>query len=99
MKKKNIVTRVMAVVTAILLALTVLAPLATTAYAEEATDDETYISDSESTDSEAVIETPSDDTWTNQMMDTDLTVQPENPNNGVIVFCVATMPELSLIHI
>lgn len=96
MKKKNIVTRVMAVVTAILLALTMLAPLATTAYAEETTDDETYISDSESTESEAITETPSDDIWTNQMMDTDLTVQPDNPNNGVIVFCVATMPEDAL---
>lgn len=96
MKKSGICKRVLAAVTAMMLALTVLAPLATIAYAAEPADDETYISESDSSNEEKVTASPSDGTWTNQMMDTDLTVEPENPNNGVIVFCVASMPEDAL---
>ena len=96
MKKSGICKRVLAAVTAMMLALTVLAPLATIAYAAEPADDETYISESDSSNEEKVTASPSDGTWANQMMDTDLTLEPENPNNGVIVFCVASMPEDAL---
>lgn len=91
--KKKITTRVMAVIVAMLMVLAVAAPLATTAYADEVDSDETYIDEAPASDTE---QTPADGTWTNQMMDSDLTVEPENPNNGVIVFCVASMPEDAL---
>ena len=91
--KKKITTRVMAVIVAVLMVLAIAAPLATTAYADEGDSDETYIDETPTSDAE---QSPADGTWTNQMMDTDLTVQPENPNNGVIVFCVASMPEDAL---
>lgn len=91
--KKKIATRVMAVIVAMLMVLAVAAPLATTAYADEVDSDETYIDEAPASDTE---QTPADGTWTNQMMDSDLTVEPENPNNGVIVFCVASMPEDAL---
>lgn len=91
--KKKITTRVMAVIVAMLMALAVAALLATTAYADEVDSDETYIDEAPASDTE---QTPADGTWTNQMMDSDLTVEPENPNNGVIVFCVASMPEDAL---
>ena len=93
MMKKKITTRVMAVIVAVLMVLAIAAPLATTAYADEGDSDETYIDETPTSDAE---QSPADGTWTNQMMDTDLTVQPENPNNGVIVFCVASMPEDAL---
>lgn len=91
--KKKITTRVMAVIVAMLMVLAVAAPLATTAYADEVDSDEIYIDEAPASDTE---QTPADGTWTNQMMDSDLTVEPENPNNGVIVFCVASMPEDAL---
>lgn len=91
--KKKITARVMAIVVALLMILAIAAPLATTAYADEVDSDETYIDETPTSDTE---QTPADGTWTNQMMDTDLTVEPENPNNGVIVFCVASMPEDAL---
>lgn len=91
--KKKITTRVMAVIVAMLMVLAVAAPLATTAYADEVNSDEIYIDEAPASDTE---QTPADGTWTNQMMDSDLTVEPENPNNGVIVFCVASMPEDAL---
>ena len=91
--KKKITTRVMAVIVAMLMVLAVAALLATTAYADEVDSDETYIDEAPASDTE---QTPADGTWTNQMMDSDLTVEPENPNNGVIVFCVASMPEDAL---
>lgn len=91
--KKKITTRVMAVIVAMLMVLAVAAPLATTAYADAVDSDETYIDEAPASDTE---QTPADGTWTNQMMDSDLTVEPENPNNGVIVFCVASMPEDAL---
>lgn len=91
--KKKITTRVMAVIVAMLMVLAVAAPLATTAYTDEVDSDETYIDEAPASDTE---QTPADGTWTNQMMDSDLTVEPENPNNGVIVFCVASMPEDAL---
>ena len=91
--KKKITTRVIAVIVAMLMVLAVAAPLATTAYADEVDSDETYIDEAPASDTE---QTPADGTWTNQMMDSDLTVEPENPNNGVIVFCVASMPEDAL---
>lgn len=91
--KKKITTRVMAVIVAMLMVLAIAAPLATTAYADEVDSDETYIDEAPASDTE---QTPADGTWTNQMMDSDLTVEPENPNNGVIVFCVASMPEDAL---
>lgn len=91
--KKKITTRVMAVIVAMLMVLAVAAPLATTAYADEVDSDETYIDEAPASDTE---QTPADGTLTNQMMDSDLTVEPENPNNGVIVFCVASMPEDAL---
>lgn len=91
--KKKITTRVMAVIVAMLMVLAIAAPLATTAYADAVDSDETYIDEAPASDTE---QTPADGTWTNQMMDSDLTVEPENPNNGVIVFCVASMPEDAL---
>jgi len=91
--KKKITTRVMAVIVAMLMVLAVAALLATTAYADEVDSDEIYIDEAPASDTE---QTPADGTWTNQMMDSDLTVEPENPNNGVIVFCVASMPEDAL---
>lgn len=91
--KKKITTRVMAVIVAMLMVLAVAALLATTAYADAVDSDETYIDEAPASDTE---QTPADGTWTNQMMDSDLTVEPENPNNGVIVFCVASMPEDAL---
>lgn len=91
--KKKITTRVMAVIVAVLMVLAIAAPLATTAYADAVDSDETYIDEAPASDTE---QTPADGTWTNQMMDSDLTVEPENPNNGVIVFCVASMPEDAL---
>lgn len=91
--KKKITARVMAVIVAMLMVLAIAAPLATTAYADAVDSDETYIDEAPASDTE---QTPADGTWTNQMMDSDLTVKPENPNNGVIVFCVASMPEDAL---
>lgn len=91
--KKKITTRVMAVIVAMLMVLAVAALLATTAYADGVDSDETYIDEAPASDTE---QTPAAGTWTNQMMDSDLTVEPENPNNGVIVFCVASMPEDAL---
>lgn len=91
--KKKITARVMAVIVAMLMVLAIAAPLATTAYADAVDSDETYIDEAPASDTE---QTPADGTWTNQMMDSDLTVEPENPNNGVIVFCVASMPEDAL---
>lgn len=52
-------------------------------------DDEVEIADSEANDSVAVEQTGRN-IWENQM--TDVEVEPENPENGVIVFEVATMP-------
>ena len=52
-------------------------------------DDEVEIADSEANDSVAVEQTDRN-IWENQM--TDVEVEPENPENGVIVFEVATMP-------
>lgn len=91
--KKKITTRVMAVIVAVLMVLAIAAPLATTAYADEVDSDETYIDETPTSD---VEQSPADGIWTNLMMDSDLTVEPENPNNGVIVFCVASMPEDAL---
>lgn len=52
-------------------------------------DDEVEITDSEANDSVAVKQTDRN-IWENQM--TDVEAEPENPENGVIVFEVATMP-------
>lgn len=52
-------------------------------------DDEVEIADSEANDSVAVEQTDRN-IWENQM--TDVEAEPENPENGVIVFEVATMP-------
>ena len=52
-------------------------------------EDETEVIDSEEKNSVAVEETDRN-TWVNQM--TDVEVEPENPDNGVIIFEVATMP-------
>lgn len=93
MMKKKITTRVMAVIVAMLMVLAIAAPLATTAYADEVDSDETYIDETPTADTEL---SPADGTWTNQMVNSDLTVEPENQNNGVIVFCVASMPEDAL---
>ena len=52
-------------------------------------EDETEVIDSEEKNPVAVEETDRN-TWVNQM--TDVEVEPENPDNGVIIFEVATMP-------
>lgn len=79
-KRRSFQAAVMAVVMIVCMMLT-----AVRAYAE----DEMEVTDSEEKNPVAVEETDRN-TWVNQM--TDVEVEPESPDNGVIVFEVATMP-------
>lgn len=93
MKTKNLFTKTVAIVVALLLALTTLSPVLMTAYADDETEaaEDTYIEDS--SDNEEDSET-ADGIWYNRMEDVE--VQPANPENGTIVFVVKTMPEDAL---